>query len=148
MIPWFAYQYVCCARDLAGDGRAAFSAAESASTLFPPKGRVGIAGDDWMASGILYYRPDLAVRATTSMGRPIRYLVADWHWHDEVPLAPLLVEECRASARAPIYVIAREGAPPSIAACARFVAAPPTHLPTERFRVYELPCDCPAIADR
>ncbi len=143
---WFGYQYFACATDLLGDYGEALGSAKGASAVFPAGARVVIAGDDWMASGIEYYRPDIALRATTSMGRPIHYQIADWHWQDEVPLGPLLVEECSKASPAPIYVIARGDAPDAIAPCARLVASPPSHLPTERFNVYVLPCTCAALA--
>jgi hypothetical protein len=143
---WFGYQYFACTRDLRGDYGEAFGSAKGASAVFPRGARAVIAGDDWMAAGIEYYRPDIALRATTSMGRPVHYQILDWHWHDEVPLRPLLGEECGKASPSPIYVIARGGAPDAIAPCARLVASPPSHLPTERFNIYELPCTCAALA--
>jgi hypothetical protein len=142
MVPWFLYQYVACAKDLTGDFREPFSGTKAAAAVFPKDARIVVGGDDWMASGILFYRPDLAMRAQSSLGRPIQYWLSDWHWHERVPLNPLLNEECRRASPRPIYLIVPHEVPRDLTACTRFVSAPSSHMPDESFSIYELGCAC------
>jgi hypothetical protein len=140
LVPWFVFQYWSAGTDLLGDIRGAFSGTKAAATVLPPGSRVVVAGNDWMASGILYWRPDVSMRAQSSMGRPFRFLAADWVWHQEVPLRPLLVEECRNVSD--VYVARPVDAAPDDTRCTDHVLTPPSLLSTERFTVLDLHCSC------
>ncbi|MGO9835811.1 MAG: hypothetical protein ACLP1X_16535 [Polyangiaceae bacterium] len=140
LVPWFLFQYWACGTDLVGDARGAFSGTKAAAAALPPGARVVVAGQDWVGLGILYWRPDVAMRAQSSKGRPFRYLVQDWEWHDEVPLLPLLIDECRKASD--VYVIAPIDGPPIDTRCADHVLTPPSFLPTERISVFDLHCAC------
>jgi len=139
LLPWFLFQYWACGMDLVGDWRGAFSGTKAAAAALPPGARVVVAGQDWVGLGILYWRPDVSMRARSGKGRPFRYLVQDWEWHREVPLEPLLAEECRGADE--VYVVAPDGAPFEDR-CAGVVLTPASLLPTERFTLLALRCAC------
>jgi len=139
-LPWFAFEYWTAGVDLASDVRGAFSGTKAAAAMLPPGARVVSAGEDWFACGILFWRPDVSMRAQSSKGRPFRYLFQDWEWHRVVPLLPLLTEECRGAQE--IYVLAAVDAPLTDTSCTRTIATPSSMLPTERFSVNSLSCSC------
>jgi hypothetical protein len=140
LLPWFLFEYWACGTDLLGDLRGAFSGTKAAAAALPPGARVVVAGQDWVAVGILYWRPDVSMRARSGKGRSVRYVVADWDWHREVALRPLLVEECRKATE--IYLVAPLSSPPPDTRCADVMLTPSSLLSTERFSIFDLHCAC------
>jgi hypothetical protein len=143
LLPWFAFQYATAVADLLGDVRDSFSGTKAAAAALPPGARTVEVGEDWVACGILYWRQDVTMRAQSSQGRPFRYLYQDWHWHDRVPLMPLLEEECR---HAPaIYIVQSvEELQPELA-CAQFLLRPSSLEHSERFTLLRMECSCFAL---
>jgi hypothetical protein len=140
LLPWFLFQYWACGKDLGGDFRGAFSGTKAAAAALPRGARVVVAGQDWVGLGILYWRPDVSMRAQSSKGRPFRYLVQDWEWHEEVPLLPLLVDECHKSAD--VYLVAPGDTLPAETRCAAPILSASSLLPSEHFSLLGVRCAC------
>jgi hypothetical protein len=140
LIPWFLFQYWVCGLDLRGDFRGAFSGTKAAAAALPPGARVVVAGQDWVGLGILYWRPDVSMRAQSSKGRPFRYLVQDWEWHSEVPLPPLLADECRNATD--VYVVAPGDSRPADIRCDAPVLTASSLIPNEHFTLLDVRCSC------
>ena len=45
----------------------------------------------------MFWRPDIQMRSAGWGGQPYRYIRPDQDWFRNVPIAPLIVEECRAA---------------------------------------------------
>ena len=85
------------ALDLSRDSRGLFSETSVVADLLPASAHV-VTRHDWTTVGILLERPDIVLRSGAGRGREVRKLLWDRVSTEEVPIEPLVAEEC---ARAP-----------------------------------------------
>src|SRR5262249_11264794 len=96
LAPWFLLQAALAAGSFALDLRYPFSDTKAAARALSQGARV-VADAEWRALGMLFWRPDIRMRASAWRGRPFRYPLPDREWHLPAHLPRLLAEECRAA---------------------------------------------------
>jgi hypothetical protein len=126
LVPWFVLQTILGATSLALDFVYPFSDTKSAARV-PAEGAHVVAESEWKTLGVLFWRPDLHMRARAWRGQPYRYLRADDAWDKKVALPPLVVEECGAAPDR-VYFAGTRQQLGALAKCAHPVAYPKSPL--------------------
>ncbi len=147
MAPWFALQMGLAAGSFALDAAFSFSDGKNASRMLAADAHV-VADAEWRSVGLLFWRPDIHLRAPAWRGRPYRYIRPDAAWHQSVPVAPLVVEEC-ATAPSRVYFTGDPGALGPLSACAHRIEFPRAWkgehpLTAEAFDLFGIDCACVA----
>lgn len=145
LLPWASWQYGVAARDVARDYREPLVETRAAAPLFPKGARL-VAEHDALAIGLLYWRDDLTLRAANGKGRHARYVVTDRDRFEEVPMAPLIAEECRHAPDRTFVLSAR----PSRGKAPRQCLSPAlqherTRRPLDPFEIQRVDCACAVL---
>jgi hypothetical protein len=146
MAPWFLLQAALAVGCFALDYRYPFSDTKSAARGLPQGARV-VADAEWRSMGMLFWRPDIRMRAPAWRGRPFRYSRPDREWHVREPLAPLLVEECREAPDRVYFAGVASSLEKPKARCLSRIDHPKTPLGEhpftwEDFDVFQVDCAC------
>jgi hypothetical protein len=145
MVPWLFHETALSAGSFALDHRYQFSNTKSAAELLAGGARV-VADAEWRSGAMLLWRPDITMRSASWGGRPFRYFRPDNDWHQEVPIPPLVAEECRVAPDR-VYFVGFEPALGELTACTRRVEYPRAELDDhpatwETFELFRMDCAC------
>ncbi len=145
LAPWFALQVSLGLLSVGLDARYPFTDTLAASRALAQGAHV-VAEAEWRTLGMLFWRPDIQMRAAAWKGRPYRYLRPDKEWGMLAPLPPLVTEECRAAPDR-TYFAGGLGALGVLGVCATPVAYPRRmqgeHPTTwETFDLFRVDCGC------
>jgi hypothetical protein len=143
--PWVAFQVLLGAGSFVLDYRLPFSDTKAAAGVLPLGAHV-VVEDDWRCAGVMFWRPDVDMRARAWGGHPFRYIRADARWEELAKVPPLVEEECRAAPDRVFFA----GFEPSLgghAGCARRVEYPRSPywdqpLTFEKFDLFAVDCAC------
>lgn len=145
LVPWFAFQSLLTVGSFALDLRYPFSDTRAASRI-PVEGARLISDTEWRTLGVLFWRPDVHMRAGGWNGKPYRYLRPDRSWHSYAPITPLIVEECAADPDR-VYFLGEAASLANLRPCASAIGYPKTPFEThpftwESFDVFRMDCAC------
>jgi hypothetical protein len=147
MAPWFAFQYVVCARDLALDVQQPFSDTKEAAAMLDPGAHL-VADSLTTEESFLLWRPDIVMRGGDHGGRHLGYLVTDNAWHMGAAALPMVREEC-AVAPDKTYYSGYTGARYNLGGasrCLHLVRAATPHSeqtrPDELVELWQVDCPC------
>ncbi len=145
LFPWFALQISMGVSCVALDAALHFSDTKSASRVLAPGAHV-VAESEWRPLGLLFWRPDIQLRAAAWEGRPFRYIRPDRAWGRLGPLPPLVKEEC-AAAPERVYFAGSAGAMGPLAACGKRVEylrkmKGEQPMTFETFDLFRVDCGC------
>ena len=145
LAPWFLLQVSLAALSVSLDAAYPFTDTRAASRALVPGAHV-VAEAEWRTLGMLFWRPDIQMRAAAWQGRPYRYIQPDNGWGQTAPLPPLVKEECRAAPDR-TYFAGGLGAMGALGSCAKRVAYPREmrgeHPTTwETFELFRMDCGC------
>jgi hypothetical protein len=102
LVPWLAYQYVVCVRDLDLEVRLPFSDTKEAAAMVPPGAHL-VVDSLTMQEAFMFWQPTLSVRGGDNGGRHLGAIAPDPLWNMRVPLVPLVREECAAAPNTTYY---------------------------------------------
>jgi hypothetical protein len=144
--PWFLLQVILAAGCVVLDALYPFSDTKGAARELAAGAHV-VADSEWRTMGMLFWRPDIQLRAASSWnGKPFHYMRADRAWHVGTPLPPLVREECSRVPRR-VYFAGGEASLGALATCARRVPHRKMqfgdHPETwESFDLFRMDCAC------
>ncbi|MGO9836538.1 MAG: hypothetical protein ACLP1X_20260 [Polyangiaceae bacterium] len=148
LVPWFAYQYIVCVRDLDLEVRLPFSDTKEAAALVPPRAHL-VVESLTMQEAFMFWQPTLSVRGADNGGRHLGAIAPDPAWNLRVPIVPLVREECAAAPDATYYSGAAWGVQ-SISRCLKLLRTATPHSEQtradERMDVWRVDCACVTAA--
>lgn len=151
LVPWFLLQASLAFGDLLLDYHHPFSDTRAAAAALPPSAHV-VAVDEWRTAAMLFWRPDLRLRAQSGRGRVFHYSRPDTDWHRAAPLPPIVAEECHL-APSLVFLAGPSDVLGPHADCATLIDYPRTPFADhpftwETFPLHRIDCACLAAPRR
>ncbi len=145
LAPWLLFQGVVAAGSFALDHRYPFSDTLAAARMLAPGARL-VTDTHWQSTGVMFWRPDVQMRSAGWGGRPYRYIRPDQDWFRNVPIPPLIVEECRAAPER-VYFAGVTASLGALGRCASPIEYPRSPFETqpftwESFSLSRMDCAC------